>query len=68
MRILVNRIIGINAEGQELHYIEASGDSTEAKPTEESIDGVIVDSSNVFESDTADMYFWNEKSSTWIKA
>ena len=68
MRILVNKIIGFDADGHELHYIEAAGDSTEAKPTPESVGGVIVESSSVFETDTADMYFWNEKTETYIKA
>ena len=68
MRILVNKIIGIDEDGHELHYIEAAGDSTEAKPSAESVGGVIVESSNVFETNTANMYFWNEKSTSWIKA
>lgn len=68
MRILVNKIMGFDEDGKELHYIEASGDSSEDKPTDESIGGVIIDGSNVIESNSGKGYFYNEKSSSWIEA
>ena len=67
MRILVNKIIGIDADGKQLHYIEASGDSSEEKPDEGSVGGPIVDSSTCTESNTGKVYFFNEKTEGWIE-
>ena len=67
MRILVNKIVGIDADGKHLHYIEASGDSSEDKPDEDSVGGPIVDSSTFIESNTGEVYFWNEKTEGWIQ-
>lgn len=46
----------------EVKYYTFSGDSTDDKPTEGVSDGSIF-----MESDTGDVYRYNEKSGTWIK-
>lgn len=67
MRIFVNKIFGYADDGKHLHYIEASGDSTEDKPTETSVGGPIVDGSICIESNTGKVFFFNEESSDWIE-
>jgi hypothetical protein len=61
MRYLKFNLVEI-FEGQDLHYAELAGDSTETKPTTG-----IVDGSQVLETDTGDVYVFNEKSAAWIK-
>jgi hypothetical protein len=48
--------------GENIIYKEISGDSTETKPT-----AGICDGSLFVESDTGDVYFFNEKSGDWVK-
>ena len=67
MRVLVNEIFGFTADGKHLHKIEASGDSTEDKPDEDSVGGPIVDGSICVESDTGKVFFYNEKTEDWIE-
>lgn len=67
MRILVEKICGITADGKHLHYIEASGSSDEGKPEEESVGGPIADGSICIESDTGKVYFFNEEAEDWIE-
>ena len=64
MHTLVDNIVK-DKNGNELHYIEAVGDSTEVKnlPTEN-----IIDTSNFMASDTAGVWFFNEKTQRWIEA
>lgn len=68
MHIIKNIIVGVDQEGKPLHYIEAAGDSTDDKPTETDVGGPIVDSSTAIESNTANVFFYNGKTSTWIEA
>ena len=49
------------APDEDVFYIEGSCSSTDTKPTEGICDG-----SKVEESDTGDVYFFNEDSETWI--
>lgn len=44
-----------------MRYIEASGDSSETKPTKNIVDGSIF-----VESNTGDVSLFNEKTSSWI--
>lgn len=57
MTTLVERIIKWNDR-----YVEISGDSTETKPTANIVDGSIF-----VESNTGDVYFFNEESGDWVK-
>ena len=43
-------------------YVEGSCDSSETKPTD-----LIAEGSILVESDTGDVYFFNDKTTTWIK-
>ena len=61
MRDLVSRIVAV-VNGENIIYKEISGDSTDTKPTAGICDGSIFS-----ESDTGDVYFFNEKSSDWVK-
>ena len=63
MHTLVDKIVKDN--DKELHYMEIVGDSTEVTnlPTEN-----IMDTSNFMASDTAGVWFFNEKTQTWIEA
>lgn len=45
-----------------VNYVEIAGDSSEAKPTTN-----IVDGSTFTETDTGDVYMFNGKTATWIK-
>lgn len=67
MRILVNKIVGIDADGKHLHYIEAFGSSDEDKPDEDSVGGPIVDGSICTETDTGKVSFYNEEAEDWIE-
>lgn len=67
MRILVNKILGFDSNGTSIHYVEASGDSTEDKPTPETVGGTIADGSTATESNTGKVFFWNEKTENWIE-
>jgi hypothetical protein len=62
MRILESKLFGYDENGQPLNYINAAGDSTEVKPATG-----IVDGSQVVETDTGDIYIYNEKSAAWVK-
>ena len=61
MRELVCRPFA-KENGETVYYKEISGDSLETKPTAGIIDGSIF-----AESDTGDVYFFNETSGDWIK-
>ena len=61
MRELESRIVAVE-NGENIIYKEISGDSTDTKPT----DGVC-DGSLFVESDTGDVYFFNEESGDWVK-
>lgn len=50
------------SENEYVAYIEGACDSSETKPTE-----LIADGSILVESNTGDVYFFNKKTSTWIK-
>lgn len=64
MRRLVDKVFK-DENGNELHYAEFAGDSSEVGdlPTEN-----MVDSSNFLATDTAEVWFFNEKTSSWKKA
>ena len=68
MRILINYCIGLDADGKELHFVKAAGDSSEAKPTENMVGGKIIDGSSVLMTDKTEIWFYNEKTSDWIKS
>ena len=61
MRELVSRIVAVEG-GENITYKEISGDSTDTKPT-----AGICDGSLFVESDTGDVYFFNEKSGDWVQ-
>ena len=61
MRELVVQPFAVES-GVTKFYKEISGDSTETKPTADVIDGSIF-----AESNTGDVYFFNEKSGDWVK-
>lgn len=61
MRELVVQLFAVES-GVTKFYKEISGDSTETKPTADIIDGSIF-----AESNTGDVYFFNEKSGDWVK-
>lgn len=61
-------MVGLDADGKQVHYIEASGSSTDDKPTEESFGWPIADGSSVLESDTAKVFFFNEAQTDWLEA
>lgn len=67
MRVIVNEIFGFAADGKHLHKIEAYGNSTETKPSEESVGGPIIDGSICIETDTGKAYLFNEASSDWVE-
>lgn len=66
MRVF-DEIIGSSADGKQLHKIEAYGNSTETKPSEESVGGPIIDGSICIETDTGKAYLFNEASSDWVE-
>ena len=51
----------VTSDGKYLY--ELSGSSNETKPTDNVAGG-----STCIETDTADAYFFNEKTGTWVKA
>lgn len=61
MRRLVDRIFCVE-NGEEKHYVEISGDSTETKPT-----AGIVDGSIFTESDSGKVFFFNENGEDWVE-
>ena len=61
MRYLKHATQEIRA-GEALLYVEIAGDSTETKPT-----AGIVDGSQFLETDTGDIYVFNERSAAWVK-
>lgn len=61
MRELVVQLFAVES-GVTKFYKEISGDSTETKPTTDIVDGSIF-----AESNTGDVYFFNEKSGDWVK-
>ena len=67
MRVIVNKIFGYAYNGDHLHLIEAYGSSDEAKPTEATVGGPIVDGSVCIETDTGKAYFFNEEANDWIE-
>lgn len=60
MRVITNEFLG-NVNNM-VHYVEIALDSTETKPTTGIADGSIAT-----ETDTGDVYFFNEKTSAWVK-
>lgn len=68
MRIYVNELYPFAGEnGKHLHYIEASGNSTDTQPDGDSVGGAIADGSILVESDTGKVYFYNEASAEWVE-
>lgn len=61
MRELESRIVAVE-NGENIIYKEISGDSTDTKPT-----ACVCDGSLFVESDTGDVYFFNEESGDWVK-
>ena len=61
MRITKSMTAG-DLNGSIVNYIEGSLDSTETKPSDNIADGSIL-----VESDTGKVYFFNEKSATWVE-
>ena len=61
VRIIESKVVA-KAPDENLFYVEGSCTSTDTKPT----DG-IADGSIFIESDTGDVYFYNEDSETWIE-
>lgn len=61
MRITKSISVG-NSGTDMIYYIEGSCDSSETKPTENIGDGSIM-----VESDTGDVYFFNEDTTAWVK-
>lgn len=61
MRYLKFNLVQI-FEGNGQHYAEIAGNSTETKPTVG-----IVDGSTYLETDTGDLYVFNETGSAWVK-
>lgn len=61
MRTLMSRLLAVESSGQ-VCYVELSGDSDETKPTSGIADGSIFT-----ESDTGDVYLFNEASGDWVK-
>lgn len=61
MRYLKFNLIEI-ANNQGLHYVEIAGASSETKPATG-----IVDGSTFLETDTGDLYVYNETGSAWVK-
>lgn len=61
MRYFNNSLVQV-VDGQEMRYIEASCDSTEIKPTVG-----IVDGSQILETNTGDIYVFNELSGAWVR-
>ena len=59
MRRIVDRIFCVE-NGEEKHYVEISGDSTETKPTADLIGGSLF-----FETDTGKNYILDEDSGDW---
>ena len=51
-----------NENGTSIYYLEISGDSTETKPTTGVADGSVF-----IESDTGKVFFFNEKSGSWVE-
>lgn len=60
MRYLNNSLVQIE-DGQEMRYIVANCDSSEIKPT-----AGVVDGSQILETDTGDIYIFNELSGAWV--
>lgn len=60
MRVITNEFLG-NVNNN-VNYIELACDSSETKPT-----AGIADGSIATETDTGDVYFFNEKTSAWVK-
>lgn len=60
MRELVSRIVAV-VNGENIKYVEISGDSNETKPTAGICDGSIFS-----ESDTGVVSFFNEASGDWV--
>lgn len=61
MRTLVQQYI-TNENGTSIRYVEIACDSSETKPTTGIGDGSIATETN-----TGKVYFFNEKTSTWIE-
>lgn len=61
MRYLKFNLIQI-FDGQDLHYAEIAGPSSETKPTTG-----IVDGSTFLETDTGVLYVFNETGAAWVK-
>lgn len=65
MRALVERLIGIDDDGNQLIYAEYFGDSSEDKPV-----GNFVSGSSVIMADNGKVYFYNENSESedkWVE-
>lgn len=57
MRALVERLIGIDEDGNQMLYVEYAGDSTEDKPI-----GHFVSGSSLLFADNGKVFFYNENS------
>lgn len=62
VRIIVSKIVDQENSGPKF-YIEASGDSTDTKPSDSSI----AQGSLFYESDTGNFYIFSESSQSWVK-
>lgn len=63
MRVMTVKYYDIDQQtGNVNRYIELTGNSTETKPTANIIDG-----STFLETDTGDLYIYNESGAAWVK-
>ena len=60
MRKVVSKLFGPEEDGKCFEYFEGYCSSDEDKPTE-----LVADGSNLIETDTGDLYMFNEKTATW---
>lgn len=61
MRELVKHLVAVE-DGANKYYVELACDSSESKPTADIVDGSIATETN-----TGDVYLFNEKTTAWVK-
>lgn len=67
-RFVVENLIGYMADGKELYFAVCFGNSNATKPTNSSNgEGLLCNCSACVESDTGNVYFYNEYTSAWVK-
>lgn len=59
-RTLREELVGFAADGKEIHNCEFGGPSGEDKPTEGAGGAYLCEMSLAVESDSGNVYFWNE--------